>query len=346
MKNAKQVNTRKWSWVSAIVMVFILAFVAGCYESNEGPIPHIEAPDVAAADTTDTYGSAVGASIDDDDEDCCHSIFEDADMVVATVNGMEITAGEVMAELSWAADSLVAEYIGLFPDDTEFDFDRIFRDDLTFGRVLREEAARIAAHMKLFYDFANHHDIPWDMEGFQHPVVEVVYTIIDNAELFVQFESYMQEDTSDNYEEKAEELLARALAGEDFSSLIETYGEDPGMISFPDGYTFFAGDMVTPFEEATLELEIGEISGLVITDFGIHIIMRVEPDPENLLPGSQAPADVAVEDLLGAKHILIMTSSMSQEDRMLEAVLMAFDAKLEVADIEFLLGLDEVPLGW
>jgi len=102
--------------------------------------------------------------------------------------------------------------------------------------------------------------------------------------------------------------------------------------------------MVTPFEEATLGLEIGEISGPVISNFGVHIIKRVAPDPENIMHGSSAPPDVSEEDLLGAQHILITASLPTLEDRMFDAVFYAFESKLEGANIQFLAALDDIPL--
>ena len=77
---------------------------------------------------------------------------------------------------------------------------------------------------------------------------------------------------------KAEEVLAKAQAGEDFDALIETYGEDGGMNSEPaksrgylvcDGLTLF----VQEFQDAAMALEnVGDISGLVKTSFGYHIL--------------------------------------------------------------------------
>jgi len=76
----------------------------------------------------------------------------------------------------------------------------------------------------------------------------------------------------------AEEVLARAQAGEDFDALIETYNEDGGMNSEPaksrgylvcEGLTLF----VPEFQEAAMALEnVGDISGLVKTDYGYHIL--------------------------------------------------------------------------
>lgn len=76
-------------------------------------------------------------------------------------------------------------------------------------------------------------------------------------------------------EKLANEVYEKAIAGEDFDALIKEYGEDPGMESNPDGYTFGEGKMVTEFYEGTAALEEGEISKPVKSQFGFHIIQRL-----------------------------------------------------------------------
>lgn len=78
---------------------------------------------------------------------------------------------------------------------------------------------------------------------------------------------------------KAEGILARAKAGEDFAALANEFSEDPGNkgengIKLGGSYKDVPrGTMVRPFENAALALEPGSISpGLVETDFGYHII--------------------------------------------------------------------------
>jgi parvulin-like peptidyl-prolyl isomerase len=51
--------------------------------------------------------------------------------------------------------------------------------------------------------------------------------------------------------------------------------EDPGVASYPDGYLFQSGEMVAEFEDATAALEIGQVSGIVETTYGYHIIYRI-----------------------------------------------------------------------
>lgn len=77
---------------------------------------------------------------------------------------------------------------------------------------------------------------------------------------------------------KAEEVLAKVEAGEDFDALMETYGEDTGMQSEPaktQGYAICEGlsKFVPEFQEAAMALEnVGDVSGLVKTSYGYHIL--------------------------------------------------------------------------
>lgn len=78
----------------------------------------------------------------------------------------------------------------------------------------------------------------------------------------------------------AEDLLAQLQGAEDlpakFDELMKAHSEDSGLESNPDGYTTTVGKMVPPFEQAALALKPGEISGIVESTYGYHIILRGE----------------------------------------------------------------------
>lgn len=83
---------------------------------------------------------------------------------------------------------------------------------------------------------------------------------------------------------KAEEVLAKVQAGEDFDTLIKDYNEDPGETvnddGSIDGYYFKKGGMVEDFENAFMELQDNETSGIVETTYGYHIIKRLPIDEQ------------------------------------------------------------------
>ena len=76
--------------------------------------------------------------------------------------------------------------------------------------------------------------------------------------------------------EKAEALLKRLKAGEDFAALAKAESVCPSSTQGGDLGTFGRGQMVGPFEDSVFALKPGEVSGLVETQFGYHIIKLVE----------------------------------------------------------------------
>ena len=83
---------------------------------------------------------------------------------------------------------------------------------------------------------------------------------------------------------RAEELLQQLRSSDDpltlFDQLMNEYSEDPGLAAYPDGYTTAPGEMNQPFETASLALAENEISDLVESVNGYHIILRLDADTE------------------------------------------------------------------
>ncbi len=76
---------------------------------------------------------------------------------------------------------------------------------------------------------------------------------------------------------KTEEILEKAKKGEDFAKLATEYSDDPGSKAKGGDLGFFTtGSMVGKFEQAAFALKPGEISGIVETEFGYHIIKLEE----------------------------------------------------------------------
>ncbi|KAA3614969.1 MAG: hypothetical protein D8M58_10985 [Calditrichaeota bacterium] len=70
-----------------------------------------------------------------------------------------------------------------------------------------------------------------------------------------------------------ETLLKRAQDGEDFAELAKQYSEDPGSKNKGGLYEKFPrGQMVPPFDEAAFTVPVGELSGIVETSYGYHIL--------------------------------------------------------------------------
>lgn len=101
---------------------------------------------------------------------------------------------------------------------------------------------------------------------------------------------------------EAQKILDRINAGEDYDALMNEYSEDPGLAGNPDGYIFTEGEMVTEFYDGAKALAEDEVSGLVKSDYGYHIIKRVPLDVdgqfENYKPLLTTAVAGTMDDLL------------------------------------------------
>lgn len=116
--------------------------------------------------------------------------------------------------------------------------------------------------------------------------------------------------SSEKIEEKtklAEMILTRLQASEDpvtlFAELADMYSEDTGRKTNPTGYIFTPGTMVTEFEDAVAALEVGQISGLVKSTYGYHIILR-----RDLMEGLEAYPDQKA--MLAETYLTTMVNSL------------------------------------
>ena len=92
----------------------------------------------------------------------------------------------------------------------------------------------------------------------------------------------------------AEAVLARTKApGADFAKLATQYSEDEGSKDKGGEYDFFGkGTMVTEFEDAAWALNKDEVSGLVKTQFGYHIIKLLDKRPASVKPLAEVKAQI------------------------------------------------------
>ncbi len=87
---------------------------------------------------------------------------------------------------------------------------------------------------------------------------------------------------------KAEEVLAKAKAGEDFAALAKKHSEDSSASNGGDLGFFDRDQMVKPFSDAAFSIGVGEISDLVESQFGYHIIKVTDVRIAGIIPLEEA----------------------------------------------------------
>ena len=91
---------------------------------------------------------------------------------------------------------------------------------------------------------------------------------------------------------RAEAALKAAKAGQDFARLARQYSNDSSAQRGGDLGFIPKGQMVPAFEAAAFALQTGQISELVETQFGYHVIKALEKRPARLVPFVEAAAQI------------------------------------------------------
>jgi parvulin-like peptidyl-prolyl isomerase len=120
--------------------------------------------------------------------------------------------------------------------------------------------------------------------------------------------------------QKAEDILKRARAGEDFAALAKQYSDDPGSKDKGGDLGWFGrGQMVKPFEDAAFALKDNQISDIVESPFGYHIIQvtghRMGKPEGSGATSSNSNSNTGggkLEEQIQARHILIQTTAPNQ----------------------------------
>ncbi|MFZ2161189.1 MAG: SurA N-terminal domain-containing protein [Sideroxyarcus sp.] len=83
---------------------------------------------------------------------------------------------------------------------------------------------------------------------------------------------------------KAEQILQQVKQSPSkFAALAKQYSQDPGSaVNGGDLGMYGRGAMVKPFEDSEFSLEVGEVSGLVLSDYGYHIIKLLAVKPAKM----------------------------------------------------------------
>ncbi len=163
---------------------------------------------------------------------------------------------------------------------------------------------------------------------------------------------------------KIESIRERIIKGEDFNQLAKDNSEDPGSAARGGDLGFMSrGDFVHEFEETAFNLQPGELSDVVETQFGFHIIRLVERRGEKIhaqhiliIPKPSHADEVAAAEKIKAIYneikngadflALVDKYSMDQSTKNRQGHLGVFEIdQLRETAKEFVYALKDVPVG-
>lgn len=198
---------------------------------------------------------------------------ESAETVVATVNGTQITLGQMIA----LRESLPPQYQSL-PEDVLF---KGIMDQLVQQEVLRQSVTELSARDRAMLEN--------DTRGYVSGVAiqAIVEAAVTDEALQAAYDARFQgQPQATEYnaahilvetEEEANALKDQLAGGADFATLAKENSIDPGSGSRGGDLGWFGvGMMVKPFEDAVLGATVGEVAGPIQTDFGWHLVLVKE----------------------------------------------------------------------
>ena len=191
-----------------------------------------------------------------------------------------VTDQELLDDYTFDNERIMISYVQFLPEDYEGSAVYEPKDLEEYFAEHREEYS-MPERIKIAYITIDPNDFA-DSVVISDEEIESYYE--ENIDLYLEERQVkarhilfkLDADSSEEEEEKVKEralsVLEKARAGEDFADLAKKYSEGPNSEEGGDLGYFSRGDMPKPFDDAAFGMGKGEISDLVRTSYGYHII--------------------------------------------------------------------------
>lgn len=195
----------------------------------------------------------------------------DAELIRQQAEKMQVTIADDELAEKWEAHKKrygseeafksFLERAGTTADDVR----RQFENNLLREKVFAKVSEGVQADPKEVRKFYDDNQARYD-EPEQIKASHILFRVPPNA----------SEVDKAKKKEAAKAVLKQLKTGASFEEMAKKHGEDPTKDRGGDLGYFVKGRMVKPFEEAAWTLKKGEISGIVETQFGFHIIKKTD----------------------------------------------------------------------
>lgn len=233
----------------------------------------------------------------------------------AAVDSVEVDDNQVQSELDRRIQYFVAqigseekleEFYGKSIVQIKEEFEQLIHDQMLVQQMQGQISGGVQVSPREVREFFN--DIPKDSLPYINSEVEVAHIVIDPE---------VNEKEKENAKQRLRDIRKRITDGEDFGTLAYLYSEDPGSAKQNGELGFLTRSMlVKEFAAEAFSLQPGQVSGIVETEFGFHIIQVIEKRGKEV----------------NARHILIKPKIGTDDLIRSKALLDSLYASLEKTD--------------
>ncbi|MFZ1520440.1 MAG: peptidylprolyl isomerase [Ignavibacteriaceae bacterium] len=198
----------------------------------------------------------------------------------ADIDSITVTEDEINQRIEYQINSFTQQYGSIANIEKIYgmSIDRIKRE-------LRDEVRKSLMSQRLQEkNFGKLQATRREVEEFFNSYKDSIGTIPEKVTIFHIFQNpKASEKLKKKFLEKATALLDSIKAGRDFSELAKKYSDDPGSAAQGGDLGFVKKGVFYPeFEEAAFKLNVGELSGVIESPVGFHIIQMIEKRGESI----------------------------------------------------------------
>lgn len=217
--------------------------------------------------------------------------------VLASIGQMDIHQSDVDAYLKSMNPQMAIQFQG--EEGKKHILDELVRQELLLLDAQDRKLDEEEEFKKVFADtkksLMKSYNFSKTIEGVEVSEEDMKKYYVENKDYFKKPESVHAAHILIDDEEKAADLAKQAREGADFADLAKEHSSCPSNQNGGDLGTFGRGQMVPEFDQKVFDMEDGEISDPVKTQFGYHIIKRFEGSPEEAKSFDDVRGEIQME---------------------------------------------------